>query len=108
MSNKRVPLFFLSLIAFTTATLVLLYFHAAGAAGPTADSWPSFRHDLLNSGAATDSGYPDTLNVLWAKDREERSWGTGPAAQAGPSTRISSPSSLNASYVAWLLNGYTK
>ena len=84
MSNKKVPLFFLSLIAFTTATLVLLYVPSASAAGPTADPWPSFRHDLLNSGAATDSGYPDTLNILWIKDREERAWGSGPAGSRGP------------------------
>jgi len=52
--------------------------------GFTNDPWPSFRHDLLNSGVATDSGYPDTPNILWSIDREERSWGDGPAGSRGP------------------------
>jgi outer membrane protein assembly factor BamB len=27
--------------------------------------WPSWRHDLQNTGAAPDSGYPTTLKLLW-------------------------------------------
>ena len=84
MSNKRVPLFSLSCIVFTIVSLALLSVHSVFAAGFTADPWPSFRHDLLNSGAATDSTYPDTLNVLWSIDREERSWGEGPSGSRGP------------------------
>ena len=84
MSRKIVPISSPSLIALATVMLLLLTLHSASATGPTTHPWPSFRHDLLNSGAATDSGYPDTLNMLWSIDREERSWGEGPAGSRGP------------------------
>jgi outer membrane protein assembly factor BamB len=64
--------------------MMLVIPHTTRAAGPTIHPWPSFRHDLLNSGAATDSGYPDTLNVLWSQNREERSFLSGPAGARGP------------------------
>ncbi len=58
--------------------LVMLFvtWESALGTGPTTDPWPSFRHDLLNSGAATGSGYPDTLNKLWMVNREYRTAGT--------------------------------
>ena len=77
MSRKIVPISSPSLIALATVVLLLLTLNSASATGPTTNPWPSFRHDLLNSGAATDSGYPDTLNILWSIDREARSWGSG-------------------------------
>ena len=78
MSKRRVPLFSLTLIVFTAVSLMLLAVRPSSAAGPTTNPWPSFRHDLLNSGAAPDSGYPDTANKLWMIDREDRSFGTWP------------------------------
>ena len=84
MSRKIVPMSSLSLISFATVMLLLVTLNSASATSPTIHPWTSFRHDLLNSGAATDSGYPDTLNVLWSRDREPRSWGSGPAGARGP------------------------
>ena len=84
MSRKIVPMSSLSLISFATVMLLLVTLNSARATSPTIHPWTSFRHDLLNSGAATDSGYPDTLNVLWSRDREPRSWGSGPAGARGP------------------------
>ena len=86
MRKKRAPLFSLTLIGFISFIMMLVIPHATRAVGPTIDPWPSFRHDLLNSGVATDSGYPDTVNKLWMVDREDRSWGSGSAAGSrGPS-----------------------
>ena len=84
MSKKIVPISYPSLIALVTVMLSLLTFNSASATGLTTDPWPSFRHDLSNSGVATGGGYPDTLNVVWTRDREERSWGDGPAGSRGP------------------------
>jgi len=36
-------------------------------AGATDYPWPSWRHDLQNTGAVPDSGYPTTLKLLWDK-----------------------------------------
>jgi outer membrane protein assembly factor BamB len=82
MSYKRVSLFFLSLIAFISLTMMLVIPHTTRADGPTIESWPSFRHDLSNTGAAPGSGYPgtDPPNRLWMVDREERSFVPGTAA----------------------------
>ena len=86
MSKKIVPISSLPLIALATVMLLLLTLSSASATGPTTNPWPSFRHDLLNSGVATDSGYPDTANKLWMVDREERSFVPGTAAGSrGPS-----------------------
>ena len=55
-------------------------------AGATDSPWPSWRHDLQNTGAAPDSGYPTTLKLLWDKTRpndpysNKPSRGTTPAA----------------------------
>ena len=55
------------------------------AAGFTTHSWPSFRHDLLNSGAVTGSGYPTSADKLWMVDREDRAYSPGtPAGSRGP------------------------
>jgi outer membrane protein assembly factor BamB len=84
MSKKVVPIFSLSLITLATVMLLLLTYNSANATGPTTNPWPSFRHDLLNSGAATGSGYPTTADKLWMVDREERSYGEGAAGARGP------------------------
>ena len=84
MSYKRVSLFSLSLIAFISLIMMLVIPCTTRATGPTIDPWPSFRHDLLNTGVATGSGYPDTLNKLWMVDREERSFSSGIAGSRGP------------------------
>jgi outer membrane protein assembly factor BamB len=34
-----------------------------------ATDWPSWRHDLQNTGAVSDSGYPETLKLLWDQTR---------------------------------------
>ena len=85
MSKKSV-LLYLSLIMLTAVITFIPSDRACGT-GLTIDPWPSFRHDLSNSGAATDSGYPATAppNKLWMVDRSLRSYGTGPADSRGPS-----------------------
>ena len=75
---RKINVLIMTALMLVTSSTVL-------ATGPTTDPWPSFRHDLSNSGQATGSGYPDTLNKLWMVDREERSWGSGPAGSRGPS-----------------------
>ncbi len=43
----------------------------------TDNPWPSWRHDLQNTGAAPDSGYPTTVKLLWDQTRiNEPSLGT--------------------------------
>jgi outer membrane protein assembly factor BamB len=83
MSKKTLALPLIS--ALLTLMMVGMVWESALGEGFTNDPWPSFRHDLLNSGAATDSGYPTTADKLWMVDREERSYGTGPAGSRGPS-----------------------
>ncbi len=51
----------------------------------TNDPWPSWRHDLLNTAAAPDSGYPTTAEILWSVHRSDRPDKPGtPAAAGGP------------------------
>ena len=50
------------------ALFIVTGLYAAPEAGAS-DSWPSWRHDLQNTGAAPDSGYPTTLKLLWDKTR---------------------------------------
>ncbi len=73
------------LISILLSVMVMLVTSNTGLAeGPTANSWASPRHDLLNTGAATDSGYPTTPTILWSIDREDRTFGSGPASARGP------------------------
>ncbi len=65
-------------------SLTLLDSAPSSAAGPTTNPWPSFRHDLLNSGAATEAAIPKQLNKLWMIDREERSWAQALPIQEAP------------------------
>ena len=54
-------------------------------AGATDYPWLSWRHDLQNTGAAPDSGYPTSVNVLWDKARtNEAPFGIGPARCVTP------------------------
>ena len=68
MSKKSV-MWFLSALMVTAAVICMPLDRALGT-GSTIHPWPSFRHDLLNSGAATDSGYPTSATKLWMIDRE--------------------------------------
>ena len=55
-------------------------------AGATEYPWLSWRHDLQNTGAAPDSGYPTSVNVLWDKTRTNEAPvpGPGPARCVTP------------------------
>ena len=55
-----------------TAVFMVTGFSAAvmtPEAGATTYPWLSWRHDLQNTGAAPDSGYPTAAQVLWDKTR---------------------------------------
>ncbi len=69
-----------------TATFIgILGSVTALSAGETRYPWPSWRHDLLNTAAAPDSGYPTDNTVLWKVDRSDRPDLPGtPAAAGGP------------------------
>lgn len=56
ITSSRVPIPLLLVVA-----LVLLFSTALG------DDWPSFRHDIENTGSSDDTG-PGTSNVLWSYD----------------------------------------
>ncbi len=56
----------------------------ADAASATEYPWASFRHDLNNSGAAVDSGYPTTAKLLWEKERGKEPPKNTPAACSSP------------------------
>jgi len=71
---------FVALLFMCVGVAAMLLPQALFAAGSTTHAWPSFRHDLSNSAAATGSGYPDTATKLWMVNREDRAYGTGPAA----------------------------
>ncbi len=85
MSKKTLALPLISVLL--TLMMIGMAWETALGEGFTNDPWPSFRHDLLNSGAATDSGYPTTNFKLWMIDREPRSWDQDhpPAGSRGPS-----------------------
>ncbi len=82
MSRKSV-LWFLYL-CMVTVVLPCMSAPSAFATSPTVHAWPSFRHDLLNSGAATGSGYPATATKLWMVNRENRAYSGGTAKSLGP------------------------
>jgi len=46
--------------------------------------WPSWRHDLQNTGAAPDSGYPTTLKLLWDKTRPDDPFNNKPSRCTTP------------------------
>jgi outer membrane protein assembly factor BamB len=58
--------FIITLTAFFIIMGTALLTKEAGAT-----DWPSWRHDLQNTGAVPDSGYPTTLKLLWDKTRPE-------------------------------------
>jgi hypothetical protein len=83
--SRKSGLWFLSAFMLTAVVICMPLDRALGT-GSTIHPWPSFRHDLLNSGAATDSGYPTTANKIWMQNREFRAY--DPASRAdsrGPS-----------------------
>ncbi len=84
MSKKSTTRFFLSLVALLTFAALLIPSGSVMGAGSTTYPWPSFRHDILCTGAAPDSGYPITPTILWSIDREDRTFSTGPAPCRGP------------------------
>jgi len=53
-------------------------------AGATENPWPSWRHDLQNTGAAPGSGYPTTLKLLWDKTRPIDSYSGKPSRGTTP------------------------
>ena len=57
---------------------------AAGQAGATDYPWASYRHDLNNSGAAVDSGYPITDKLVWERVRGNEPPKNKPAACSSP------------------------
>ncbi len=87
MNKKNLVHPVLSLIALIALTVMLVMPNPAFSAGPTTYAWPSFRHDLLNTGATTDSvnTYPTTNTVLWSVYRSDRPDVPGtPAGSRGP------------------------
>ncbi len=74
MSKKMQPTSFVLFLSLLITGAMLMTADNAFATGATTHAWPSFRHDLLNTGAATDSGYPTTNARLWTVDREFRAW----------------------------------
>ncbi len=87
MSKKMQPTSFVLLLSLLISGAMLMTADNAFATGATTHAWPSFRHDLLNSGAAADSGYPATATKLWMINREPRAWDPAhkPADSRGPS-----------------------
>ena len=64
--NKRSPVINLLRIMLLAG---LCYLFSAATVLATDYPWPSFRHDLNNSAAAPDKGYPEKDTLLWAKVR---------------------------------------
>lgn len=86
MCKKLLTVVLISSFTLTILFTALLHTESARGDGATTYPWPSFRHDLLNTGAATDSGYPTSSTILWMKDREDRPDTPGTAAGSrGPS-----------------------
>src|SRR4030042_4416357 len=84
MSKKIEPISFIFFIAFFISGAIFMTADNTLATGATTHAWPSFRHDLLNSGSATGSGHPPTPTILWSKNRENLTFGSGPASARGP------------------------
>lgn len=61
---KRVRCMFTSLVLFILCSLII----AAGAMEINYP-WPSWRHDLQDTGAVPDKGYPTTVKMLWDTTR---------------------------------------
>jgi len=53
-------------------------------AGATDNPWPSWRHDLQNTGAAPGSGYPTTVKLLWDKAQPNDPYNGVPARCTTP------------------------
>ncbi len=83
MNKKNLVHPVLSLIILITLTVMLVIPNHAFSAGATTYPWPSWRHDLSNTGAAPDSGYPTANTVLWSVTREDRPDSPGATAAAG-------------------------
>ena len=58
MSKKILTVSFISLISLLILIVMLMSTDFALGAGATTYPWPSWRHDLSNTAAAPDSGYP--------------------------------------------------
>lgn len=85
MSKKILTLSSISQITLLVLIIMLLITDSVLGTGATTFPWLSFRHDLLNTGAARDSGYPATATILWKVDRSDRPDIPGVAAGArGP------------------------
>ena len=84
MSKKNLALPLISILL--PLMMIFVTWECVLGTGPTTDPWPSFRHDLSNTGQATGSGYPETATKLWMFDREARPSDPETAAGArGPS-----------------------
>ena len=53
-------------------------------AGATNYPWLSWRHDLQNTGAAPDTGYPTTANLLWNQTQPLDNYNGWPARVSTP------------------------
>jgi len=87
MNSRNLTFSFTSLIALLTITITLQLVipNTALSAGPTTNPWPSWRHDLSNTAATTDSGYPTDKTIEWQVNRSDRPDSPGePAAAGGP------------------------
>ena len=85
--SKRFLAFPFILITLLTLIMMQMTTGFALGEGATSSPWPSWRHDLLNTAAAPDSGYPTTNPppLLWKIDRSDRPDIPGmPAAAGGP------------------------
>ena len=85
MRKEDIPFSARVLIRFLAVIVVVGISDSARGAGETTSPWPSWRHDLSNTGAAPDSDYPTTADVRWKVDRSDRPDIPGlPAAAGGP------------------------
>ncbi|MCK5010137.1 MAG: PQQ-like beta-propeller repeat protein, partial [Deltaproteobacteria bacterium] len=87
MSRKTLTFSFILFNVLLTLIVMLVTTDFAQGDGATSYPWPSWRHDLLNTAAAPDSGYPTTNPppLLWKIDRSDRPDIPGmPAAAGGP------------------------
>ena len=72
------------LLMFTGLLIVMGFSVALTVQEAGATDWPSWRHDLQNTGAVSDSGYPTTLKLLWDKTRTYDSFNVKPARCTTP------------------------
>ncbi len=85
MDKKSLASLFNSFIVLLVLIMMLVITDFALGDGVTTYPWPSFRHDLLNTAAAPDSGYPTVNTALWSVNRSDRPDQPGtPAAAGGP------------------------